>query len=156
MNVSYFANDLCDPAVHRRVRMLVAGGASVKLIGFRRSAEEVRSVEGRPAVDLGRTEDGQLAKRALSVARILTKLDSLAGHVCGADAVLARNLETLVLASRAKSRYAPSAKLVYECLDVHRILLSDRLEGKLMRLLESRLWQEVDLLLTSSPAFVKN
>jgi len=45
---------------------------------------------------------------------------------------------------------------VYECLDIHRMLLSNRLHGRLLRLLESKLWRDVDLLLTSSPAFVRN
>ena len=32
--IVYFVHDLSDPSVHRRVRMLVAGGAAVTLIGF--------------------------------------------------------------------------------------------------------------------------
>ena len=62
----------------------------------------------------------------------------------------------LLLASRARKRYAPAARLVYECLDIHRLLLSTRFDGALLRFLETRLWDEVDLLLTSSPAFVRN
>ena len=42
----------------------------------------------------------------------------------GADVVLARNLEMLIIASRARNLYAPRAALVYECLDIHRLLLS--------------------------------
>jgi hypothetical protein len=156
MRIAYFVHDLSDAAVHRRVRMLVAGGAHVKLVGFRRSAERVCSVQGSPAFDLGRTEDGKLARRVLSVGRALAKLDRIAEHVRGANAVLARNVETLVLAARARNVYAPKARLVYECLDIHRMLLSGRSPGKLMRVLESRLWRDVDLLLTSSPAFIDN
>src|SRR5262249_14019083 len=52
--------------------------------------------------------------------------------------------------------YAPTAAVVYECLDVHRMLLSRGIEGYLLRLLENRLWREVNLLLTSSPAFAHN
>jgi succinoglycan biosynthesis protein ExoL len=53
-------------------------------------------------------------------------------------------------------RYAPEAKLVYECLDIHRMLLAERPDGVLLRALESKLWRQVDLLITSSPAFVRN
>ena len=59
-------------------------------------------------------------------------------------------------AIRARKRYAPQAAVVYECLDIHRMLLSNGLHGRLFRSLESKLWRDVDLLLTSSPAFIRN
>jgi succinoglycan biosynthesis protein ExoL len=154
--IAYFVHDLSDPAVHRRVRMLSAGGAIVAPIGFRRTAEPLPSVEGVPVVDLGRTTDGRLAKRIFEVARILANFGALAETVRGANVFLARNIEMLVLAIRAKRRYAPEATVVYECLDIHRMQLSKGLGGTLLRKLESRLWREVAFLLTSSPAFVRN
>jgi succinoglycan biosynthesis protein ExoL len=154
--IAYFVHDLSDPAVHRRVRMLVHGGATVTPIGFRRSVDAPTAVEGARAVDLGRTRDAMLARRALSVAETLVKLDGIAEHVRGCDVVVARNLEMLVLAVRARKLYAPKATVVYECLDIHRLQLSNGLSGKMLRFLESSLWGEIDLLLTSSPAFVDN
>jgi hypothetical protein len=154
--ICYFAHDLADPAVHRRVRMLIQGGASVTTIGFRRGAEPVTVIQGNPVIDLGRTVDGMLAKRALTVAQAFGKLKFLAEHLHGADIVLCRNLEMLVLATRARRLYAPVAALVYECLDIHHLLLSDGAFGAALRLLETRLWQNVGLLLTSSPAFIEN
>jgi succinoglycan biosynthesis protein ExoL len=154
--IAYFTHDLSDPAVHRRIRMLLAGGAAVTAIGFRRSSEPVAAVEGIASIDLGRTADGMLLRRGLSVAATLAKLSGLAEHVRGANVILARNLEMLTLAIRARKLYAPTAAVVYECLDIHRMLLSKRLGGRLLRSLETRLWREVNLLLTSSPAFVHN
>jgi succinoglycan biosynthesis protein ExoL len=156
VKVAYFAHDLSDPAVSRRIRMLTAGGASVQPFGFRRSSTVAGMVEDLRAIDLGRTADGMLARRALSVSRALSTLHRHADQVRGADVVLARNLEMLMIASRARKLYAPTATLVYECLDIHRMLLSNRISGALLRSLESRLWQQVDLLLTSSPAFIRN
>src|SRR6516225_5785654 len=154
--IVYFAHDLSDPAVHRRVRMLVAGGAAVTPIGFRRSAEAPNAVEGLRPIALGRTADGMLARRMLSVAGRMVRLGSIAEHARKANVIVARNLEMLVLAIRARKLYAPEATVVYECLDIHRMLLSKGLGGTLLRLLESELWRDVDLLLTSSPAFVRN
>src|SRR5215831_2188204 len=154
--IIYFAHDLLDPAVHRRVRMLLAGGAAVTLIGFRRSAEAPNAVEGLRPIDLGQTADGMLVRRMLSVVSALVRLGSLAEHIRHANVILARNLEMLVPAIRARKRYAPQATVAYECLDIHRVLLSTRLRGRLFRLLESKLWRDVDLLLTSSPAFIRN
>jgi succinoglycan biosynthesis protein ExoL len=155
-NICYFGHDLADPAIHRRVRMLIQGGASVTTIGFRRSAEPVTAIHGTPVIDLGRTVDGMLAKRALTVAQAFSKLGVPAEHLRGTDVVLCRNLEMLVLASRARSLYAPQAALVYECLDIHHLLLSDGVAGAALRALETRLWRNVGLLLTSSPAFIEN
>jgi succinoglycan biosynthesis protein ExoL len=156
VKITYFAHDLSDPAVKRRVRMLTAGGAEVRLIGFRRSQEPPAFVEQLRATDLGFTADGRLVRRALSISRALATLRRHADHIRGADVVLARNLEMLVLASRARKLYAPAATLVYECLDIHRTLLSTGVGGRLLRSFQSRLWQEVDLLVTSSPGFIRN
>jgi len=57
--IVYFNHDLSDPAVQRRIRMLLAGGAAVTAIGFQRSSEPVAAaIEGIVSVDLGRTADG--------------------------------------------------------------------------------------------------
>lgn len=154
--IAYFVHDLSDPAVQRRVRMLAAGGADVAPIGLRRGAEAVSAIEGLPTVEIGRSADGRLLKRSLAVAAALAKPAAAARHVAGANVVMARNLEMLVLAAQARRRYAPEAKLVYECLDIHRMLLSNGPGGALLRSLESRLWRDVDMLLTSSPAFLHN
>jgi succinoglycan biosynthesis protein ExoL len=154
--ITYFAHDLADPAVKRRVRMLKVGGAAVLPIGFRRGAKPITAIDGVPAIEIGGTADGMLFRRTMSVLAALTKLRDAGPRLRESHVILARNLEMLVLAARARKRYAPDARLVYECLDIHRLLLSPWFDGALLRFLESRLWDEVDLLLTSSPAFVRN
>jgi hypothetical protein len=136
--------------------MLRLGGAEVAVAGFRRGANAV-DVEGAASVvELGRTQDAKLAARAASVLTARMRLGRVAAAVRGADVVLARNLEMLVLAARARDRFAPDAPLVYECLDIHQLLLSPALPGKLLRLMETRLLRRTALLLTSSPGFVRN
>ncbi|MBV8426547.1 MAG: glycosyl transferase family 1 [Hyphomicrobiales bacterium] len=154
--IAYLVHDLTDSAVHRRLRMLVAGGAAVTPIGFRRQGPPVREIEGLEAVDLGQTEDGRLLRRLFSVAGASVATRRFAEALAGADVILARNLEMLTIAARARRRHAAPARLVYECLDIHRLLLSHGLEGRLLRRLETRLWRSVDLLLTSSASFVEH
>jgi succinoglycan biosynthesis protein ExoL len=60
----------------------------------------------------------------------------------------------LFLAAKARRRYAPDAALVYECLDIHRLLLGKSLPSQLLRSIENELMREVDLVLTSSPRFI--
>ncbi len=156
IKISYFVHDLDDPAVARRARMFTLGGAEVKLVGFHRSPMPILSVNGMPAIDLGKSEPGKFASRAISVAKAGFRLNGMASAVEGADVFIARNLEMLVLAVQARRRFGHDIPVVYECLDIHRLLLSRGAAGRLLRLAENLLWRKTDLLLTSSPAFLSN
>jgi succinoglycan biosynthesis protein ExoL len=153
MKLAYFAHDLADAAVHRRVRML-ARSFDIAVLGFRRSAEPIPSVAGCPAVDLGRTFNAQLAKRAGSVLRAALTVPFWRKHVVGADIIMARQLEMLTLAALARRLAAPRAMLVYECLDIHRMMIGHGTAHAALRALERRLLRGSDLLAVSSPAFL--
>jgi len=134
--------------------MLKIGSGRVIVVGFTRAAEPAKLIEGCEAINLGRTKDGHLLERIGSVASVALRLDRLAPPLRGCQLVLARNLEMLFLATKARRRYAPDAALVFECLDIHRLLLRSSLPSRLLRWVESRLATDVDLILTSSPRFV--
>lgn len=154
--VTYLVHDVSDAAVQRRVRMLKAGGATVTLAGFHRADAPPVVEPGVEVVNFGQTQPGKLAARALSVLSVLTRARRLEGIVRGADAIVCRNLEMLAVGSRLRSLFAPGASLVYESLDIHRVLLSGGPEGHALRWLERRLARDAALVLTSSPAFVKH
>ncbi len=156
VKIAYFVPDLTDSAARRRVRMCVRGGADVTVAGFRRSPSPIVELDGAPALDLGRTRDGRLLRRAASAVGAALDRERLTGFVRGADVIVARNLETLLPAARARALSPSKPPLVYECLDIHRLLLSTGGDGRLLRAVEDRLWREVDLGLTSSPAFIRN
>jgi GT2 family glycosyltransferase len=156
LRVAYFVHDLSDAAVSRRVQMLVQGGARVTVIGFRRSANPPASLHGAALIDLGVTRDAALTSRALSVAKAMTKLKRLKSAVRDLDVIIARNLEMLALARHSQKLSGSKASLVYECLDIHRLLSSKGIAGRSIRAVETALWKRVDRLITSSPAFVRN
>jgi hypothetical protein len=60
----------------------------------------------------------------------------------------------LAIAHAAQRRHAPNATLVYECLDLHRLLLSGSPLGRILRVLERWLMRRARLLVVSSPAFI--
>jgi succinoglycan biosynthesis protein ExoL len=134
--------------------MLKIASAQVIVIGFRRTAERLKDVEGCETIDLGATRDGALLARIGSVAAVAMRLARLQMVLRGCQVMLARNLEMLFLAVKARRRYAPNASLVFECLDIHRMLLSKNLSGRLLRSIETSLVRDVDLILTSSPRFI--
>ena len=152
MKLAYFVHDLADAAVHRRVRML-RDSAEITLLGFHRSDTFPRDLDGIRTVSLGRTVDARLAQRAAMVTRALVGLSSWRHHLDGSTIFLARQLEMLVLAAWARQRVAPRAPLVFECLDIHRLMLTANPVGAGLRLLEGGLLRVCSLLLVSSPAF---
>jgi hypothetical protein len=154
MKIAYIAHDLTDAAVGKRVVMLRAGGAEVALAGFRRQERPVTSLAGLTVVDLGQTFDGRLAHRAIKGLRLAVDPAALSDCVRGADVVMARNLEMLLVAAEARRRYAPGARLVYECLDIHEAMVGTGLKSRLLRWLERVLIAQTDLLMVSSPAFM--
>jgi hypothetical protein len=155
MKLAYFVHDLTDPAVARRVRMLRAGGAEVVLLGFRRDAAPPGEVAGVRPVDLGRTYDARLGHRAALTARTALGAARLREHLAGCDVVMARMLESLAIAEAARRMAGLRARLVYECLDVHRLMLGDGAKSRAMRAVERALLRRADLLVVSSPAFLR-
>jgi hypothetical protein len=135
--------------------MLREGGAEVLVLGFRRSAAAPSRIDGAPVVDLGRTFDGRLAQRGWQVARQVLRAPWLGQELRGADVVLARNLEMLALAVAARRLHAPGARLAYECLDIHRLMVSPGWTGALLRGLERTLLHDAAMLIVSSPAHMQ-
>jgi succinoglycan biosynthesis protein ExoL len=154
LRIAYFLHDLSDPAAERRVRMLSLGGAEVTVLGFRRSAEAPDRLADARAVDLGRTYDSRMLQRAWMAGRWAMRAGTLAKLAQGADVILARNLEMLAVAAAVRRRMQPRPTLVYECLDIHRLMLADGPAGAAMRALEARLMAEASTLVVSSPAFL--
>jgi succinoglycan biosynthesis protein ExoL len=153
MRLAYFVHDLNDPSVHRRVRMLQAAGASVVLLGFFRG-EPPPAIEGVAPVPLGRTRDAALGQRTLAVLNSLLALPRWRGLLAACDAIIARQLETLVLAVVARRLHAPATPLVFECLDIHRLMNAPGPVGGLLRGIEGRLLARCQGVMVSSPDFV--
>ncbi|NLS16466.1 glycosyltransferase family 4 protein [Rhizobium sp. P40RR-XXII] len=155
LHILYFVHDLADPAVRRRVLMLQAGGALVTLAGFRRDDNALAAIHGVEPIELGKTQDAQFAQRVAAVARSAAKLRSALRFVARPDVIIGRNLEMLTLANRAKSVFGGDMPIVYECLDIHRLLLRNDVVGGALRSAERHFGSQAALLITSSPAFVE-
>lgn len=155
--IGLLAHDLSDPAIDRRVRMLEAGGATVKIAGFLRGKGRPIDALVRPSLCLGRTHDARLVRRSAGIARVLlTRMTALKRHLDGIDVLIARNLEMLVVAARLVCMMRPRPRLVYECLDIHRLLTAPGVAGNAIRQVERIAGRGVDLVVTSSPAFIDN
>jgi hypothetical protein len=114
----------------------------------------VREVAGCEAIDFGRTYNAGFFHRILSVLKQVVDTRKHQSLFEQADIVLARNLEMLAIGVRGRSLCAQKPVLIYECLDIHRLLLNRGPVGLALRWLEGWLSQHAAALLTSSPAFI--
>jgi hypothetical protein len=155
LHVLYLVHDLCDPATGRRVAMLQAGGARVTLAGFRRH-DVVPDFDGIVPIDLGMTSDRAFGQRLLAVARAALTLGARLKGVARPDVIIGRNLEMLALSNRVRTIFGADMPVVYECLDIHRLLLGQGHVSRAMRGAERFFGRDSVLLLTSSPAFIRD
>ncbi|WP_244505223.1 glycosyltransferase [Rhizobium sp. LCM 4573] len=155
-HILYLAHDLADAAIRRRVLTLKAGGATLTIAGFQRGESLLAEDPDVTTIELGRTADGRFAQRIGAVISARSKLKTLLTGVPKPDVIIARNLETLALAGSAASLFGGGIPIVYECLDIHRLLLDEGVKGRILRLAEWFYGRHAQLLITSSPAFVEN
>lgn len=156
MRVLYLVHNLSDPAVARRVLMLETGGAQVLLAGFRRGPPPEAHAGPQP-IELGTTHDARFLGRAARVGLAAARLGALARRLGPPQLIIARNLEMLVLALRLRALLGSglTMPIVYECLDIHRLMLRDDTIGRTLRAVERWALVQTAALLTSSPAFVR-
>jgi succinoglycan biosynthesis protein ExoL len=155
LNVLYLVHNLADAAVWRRVEMLRRGGAAVEVAGFRRADSFIASGDDGTAIELGQTFDAKFAQRLMAIAAALPAIRRSIRPRAAVDVIIARNLEMLMLANRLAPALPGAPAVVYECLDIHRLLLRQDMVGGAMRQAERMLARRCALLLTSSPAFVR-
>ena len=156
LKVLYLVPNLADSAVSRRIHMLRLGGAEVDVAGFRRAGTDVPDLDVGAYVELDETFDAQFAQRLWATVRARASIRRWAARLPQPDLIIARNLEMLSLASRLRAFWPNQPPVVYECLDIHRLMLREDAVGRAMRGAERYWSKQSSLLLTSSPAFLRN
>jgi succinoglycan biosynthesis protein ExoL len=148
--ILYLVHDLDDPATKRRVEMLNAGGAHVTLAGFRRATTPLAGT----ATVLGHTYNGRFLQRGTGALRVLTKARAIA-RKAAPDVIIARSLEMLPLARRIQglSPKERRPRLIYEVLDIHRLMIGQGVIPATLRMIEGLLCRTVDCVIVSSPRF---
>ena len=114
------------------------------------------ALDGLETIELGRTMDARLGQRVIAVLRAAAHGGNWQDQLVGSAVFVARQLEMLAVASLARRRIAPRAPLVFECLDIHRLMLTRQPIGTTLRMLERHLLKSCSLLIVSSPAFLSN
>lgn len=149
--VAYFGHDVSDAAIKRRVGAFRGDGLNV--IGFMKRRSDTAQADWQN-VDLGRTHDGALLARIVSIFTGVFRTWKARKQLKTADAIVARNLDMLACAVMARGVSGSSAPIVYECLDVHRLMCRQDIVGGTLRKIEAWLMTRVSGLMVSSPAFL--
>ena len=151
--IAFFGHDAADAAVRRRVQGFRDDGLEVAGFTMRRRDDVQVDWEN---IDLGRTFDGDYRQRIKSIftgaRRAADALDLLAS----ADVIYARNLDMLATAFLAKRHAGLKTPVIYEALDVHRLLTRKDLIGLALRRIEGALLRKTKRLVVSSPGFLEN
>lgn len=151
--VAYFAHDWTDAAILRRVKALQDDGLSV--LGFAMTRDYGNAPDWVIA-KLGTTRDNAYFQRALSVFRGAWNARKNRQALGTADVIIARNLDMLATAMLARRLCNLKTPVIYECLDVHRLLVRKDFIGILFRKLEGYLLKGTSALWVSSPGFLRN
>ena len=152
--IAFFGHDADDAAVRRRARAFANDGMDVVGFMMRRSATETPT--SWKNTDLGQTRDGAFVSRIVSIFSGARRAANDKATLEGADVIYARNLDMLACAFLAKRYTRLSTPVIYESLDVHRLLTRTDIVGRMMRWFEKALLKRTRALVVSSPAFLKN
>ncbi|MGA1342108.1 MAG: glycosyl transferase [Hyphomonas sp.] len=151
--IAFFAHDAADAAVRRRVEGFRHDGFDVTGFMMRRHWSEASTWEN---IDLGETRDGAFFQR---IGQVFAGARLAARHrarLAQASVIYARNLDMLACAFLAKHYTRLSTPVIYESLDVHRLLTRQDPVGAAMRRLERLLLRRSAGLVVSSPGFIRN
>ncbi|MCJ2056393.1 glucosyl transferase [Methylobacterium sp. J-048] len=153
--VAFFGHDRIEPTIRKRVGAIRESGWSVVEYMFVRARAGLADpVITGDVVPLGQTVDRHYGKRlpllALGIARALARWRDLRA----ADVVYVRNLD-MALVAWASIRLAGSrAPLVYEVLDIQRLMVRPDRVGRIARAVERWILRRSALLVVSAPDFV--
>lgn len=150
--IAFFAHDENDAAVKRRVFAFEDAGCEVVGFAMRRSE---RAQTGWATIDLGRTHDARFAHRLGAILSGAGKAAAARAHLVRCDIVYARNLDMALCSLLALASTGVNRPLVYECLDIHRLMRRDDFIGAGLRGLERIVLDRSALLTVSSPAFIR-
>ncbi len=153
----FFGHNRKDAAIVRRVHAFMNVGVDVTGFMFRRDGEPEQPGPAWKNVDLGMVEHCQHAQRIWTLLRAIWRSASHRNLLRNADIVYARNLDMLALAFVGLIFVGKDRpKIVYECLDVHAAMTKSGFAGAVIRWFERLALRHIDLLVVSSPGFIRN
>ena len=156
IRLAFFAHNRKDAAIVRRALAFSNAGVELTGVTYRRDGEAKNPAPGWSKIDLGYVEHCQHTKRILTHLKALWRILVNRHHLRDMDIFYARNLDMLILSLLALSIVrGKKPAVVYECLDVHAALTQRNFNGAVLRWLERKALKRINLLVLSSPGFLR-
>jgi len=156
IRLAFFGHNRKDAAVVRRALAFSRAGVEVAGVTYRRDGEPSLPAPEWNRIDLGYVEHCRHAKRIVTHIRAIWRILIHRPQLRRMDIFYARNLDMLILSLFAQPVLTGDRPiLVYECLDVHDALTRAGLKAALLRWIERRMLSRIDLLVVSSPGFLR-
>ena len=153
IQIAFFGHDAADAANRRRVQAFQDDGLNV--VGYMMHRRDPGELNWEN-VDLGKTRDSAFLQRISSIFSGATVAAQDAERLRKADLIYARNLDMLAVAFLTKRKLNLDTPVIYESLDVHRLLSRRDVIGRAIREIEHRLLKRTVGLIVSSPGFIEN
>ncbi len=154
--IVYLTPDCTDAAVKKRAHGFTALGHELVSFSFRRARYDVGYQPDWPNVELGQTEERRLASRIVMCLGALRTIYANRRKWREATMLYVRNVDLSLLGVVGKWLTRSRAPLVYEVLDVHPALTQHGVRAAVLRWLERRVLGRSELLVISSPAFLRD
>lgn len=152
-HIAFFGHDSADAANRRRVQAFQDDG--LRVTGYMMHRRDPGALNWEN-VDLGETQDSAFVQRIRSIFSGASVAAGDAERLRTADVIYARNLDMLALAFLTKRKMKLKTPVIYESLDVHRMLSRTDLIGRVIRSIEHQFLKRSIGLVVSSPGFLKN
>lgn len=151
-----FGFDASEAAQIRRIRSYMECGFEVRAFTMRRDNMNAGFEPFWQNVHLSHIRNENLPGRVTAIIKSLGKVTRRRALLQSTDVIVARNLDMLAIAAAAQAMITPRPPLIYECLDIHSLMTSGGVKGRLFRAVERRLLARCASLIVSSPAFLRN
>lgn len=152
----FFAPDISDVSTVKRAEAFIAHGYQLLVFGFRRDNYNRDFVPSWPYTPLGRTQDRRYGRRIAALLAAIPRVVVEHRALRKAAFYYARNIDQLLLALVARVIGRRPARVVYEVLDVQPAFVGTGWRARLLRRIERFALHRVDLLVVSSPGFLRH
>ncbi|WP_172293654.1 glycosyl transferase [Pseudoruegeria sp. HB172150] len=155
-DIVFFAFDISEASQIRRIESVRSVGYNAASYSFRRGNMNSDYTPPWPDVPLGLAPNESYVKRVLLLFPAMARVLRNASLARGSKLWIARNIDLLLLAHAARLlMFRRDVRIAYECLDIHSLFTRKDAVGSVMRWVERRLLARSDLLIVSSPGFVR-
>lgn len=152
----FFAPDISDVSTVKRAETFLAHGYQLQVFGFRRDNYNRGFEPSWPYTPLGRTQDRRYGRRIAALLGAVPRVIAKHRALRRAAFYYARNIDQLLLALLARMVGRRPARVIYEVLDVQPAFVGASWKARLLRRVERFALRRVDLLVVSSPGFLRH